>query len=78
MRCPGGVEVADAVRDDGEDPGGVAEGLGLGGGEAGGEAAGGGPVSVEDPGRRVRGGEGTEEGGVPVAVGGEEGGLVGG
>lgn len=77
-RGPGGVEAADAVRDDGEDPGGAAEGLGLRGGEAGGEAGGGGSVSVEDVGRRVGGGQGVEEGGVPLVVGGEEGGLVGG
>ncbi|KAI6690834.1 hypothetical protein NL676_027662 [Syzygium grande] len=53
VRGPGAVEVADAVWDDGEDPGGTAEGLGLRGREAGGEAAGGGSVSVEDLGRRV-------------------------
>lgn len=72
------MEVADAVRDDGEDPRGAAEGFGLQGREAGGEAGGGGSVSVEDVGRRVRGGQGVEEGGVPMVVGGEEGGLVGG
>lgn len=67
----GGVEVADGVGDHGKDPREAAEGSCLGGGEAGGETGGGAVVGVEEVGRS------GEDGGVPVAVGGEVGGLVG-
>lgn len=73
VRGSGGMKVADAVGDDGEDAGETAELFGLGKGEAGGEAAESAVVGVEEFGG---GREGTEDGGVPVVVGGENGWLM--
>lgn len=63
------MRVADLVREDGQHAGGAAERGQLGGGEAGGEAGGGAVVRVDD--------WGGGDGGVPVVMGEEIGGLPG-
>lgn len=63
--------VADGIRDDGDDAGGIAERSGLGSGEAGGEPADGLVVGVQDLGGAAVPREGSDDAGVPVVVGGE-------
>lgn len=80
MRGAGGVELADAVGDNGEDAAATAELCSLGGGEAGRKAVNSVVIGVDELGRGVvsgKGGERAEDGRVPVVVGGENGGLLG-
>lgn len=70
------MELPGLVGDDGDNAADSAELGGLRGGESGGEAIDGLAVGVEELGG-VRGRrEGSDDGGVPVVVGGEEGGLM--
>lgn len=73
----GGVKLADAVRNDGEDAAAKTELCGLSVGETGGEAVDGAVVGVEEfGGVGGEGRDGVEDGGVPVVVGGENGWLL--
>lgn len=74
----GGVEIAHLVRKDRDYPRNTAELISLRGGKAGGEAHGSAFIGVQDFRRVLRERKnGSDDGGIPMIVGGENTGLVG-